>query len=329
MGSFNIKCMVSQQVISEGDKVVSMFVKQQTSYSVSSLEMDGKEIKHVPNVGFGNGPSDLWDYASGLLEGEYDDYGEIVVYETDNNKICLKNFIETLSKKAYKSNDDGGFDMAYIIKNKNLDSFEDLQEIYKRICSAALSEKVFVRGDCGSQAPCMLKLTAMHKSAMEYLIYGNKDIEEEDVEEKKHLIKYIKEKIEWEIAVHQDVAQERVAIGAAFGFINLDGYGRGCESGGPIPLMYKNHEQFINLIKSDASKFIPHLDKSMEDIVYAMLRPKIDHKLMHRGLSNYNIRIMPMVLDGQDYSNESGKRYIDLIKFVGKDIDKNINKRAM
>jgi len=126
MGSFNLKCSVSNQIIKPGDPCWILPLRPSTCLNSFVLKnSEGVLLRHPGNYFENKGASFLWKPVGPLFKGRYADYGlfNLEAFEKTQGvqKSLLESFFKDISSRALSSK----------IENRSGD-FLSFEKIYKQ-----------------------------------------------------------------------------------------------------------------------------------------------------------------------------------------------------
>lgn len=100
MGSFNIKCMATGQVIAREERCRVLALNQAASYAEATLQYDGAEHKRHAVRQYASKPSCMWEPMTAFLSGKYDDMGMVKLDATQENRASLAVFFNEMYRSA-------------------------------------------------------------------------------------------------------------------------------------------------------------------------------------------------------------------------------------
>lgn len=332
MGSFNTSCMVSQQVIIPGMEAFILPIQQQATYSPVELVKGGIETSQYGFAHTSCYPTAFWGYSGPIIRGKYEDYGLFKLIETDDNSNNLVSFFDHLIADSYNTKQgeneyhDHAFDIHSIYNPKQNYSFAELETIWDSLWEVSQENRLFVC-DYNNQ-PRNLQFAVIHHAAADYLINtvnSFKNYEGKSYEQKSYFDSYIRNKLEK--AVHIFSNKEK-HIDSFYFFTSqlteLYDYRIGEQEGSYISNYYINENNVIDLIEDFVSKNPGNNNFSTEliDKLFEHFKTQIQHRYLHVGLNNLNIKLSPMIYASQDYDNTAGKAYAKMIRTVSAQVVK-------
>lgn len=319
MGSFNTSCFVTKQTISPRDKAVIFPIKQlcdsarsfnliegsiatRTNVINKTLVKSYKSICHIDSN---------WEFAGPMLYATYDDYGRFTIDNTEYNIKTMQSLFVGLAGTLYNVElgrneyHDIAINMREWIKKHGVSTYDGLCEIWKHLTEGFNEGRCFIYDNAASYA---LKLAVMSYHTFDYILHKS-DKHFENIY-KYTLIKYFDR-----VSKYNDEKMNEMAIYT----MNIS-----------IPLQFAD---FIMSLYMDVN-YIEAINKSYEkhksfneafiNDVYDIMLPIYSFIYVMSDIdANYPCKLEPQTYTGQDYSNEIGKDYINLLKQVNKLIKSN------
>ena len=332
MGSFNVKCFVSGQVIAEHEKCRIAVILQRSSFRPANLLFRGKESSMYGIRSARSGVDCNWDAMTALISATYSDCATFRLDPTVENQAILAEFFNELYRQAATTRADerdSEFDFRALaaehapklhallsaqthfyqrISPEELD-FEEAIRLWDELQDAMVEERVFVAN--GSQVIRPLNVAVMHEVSYQRLVafaestptYAGLSFARED-----YFVRAF-EKLKEELAgvdddlkrfSRKDLFRERLRIGIE------------SQSAHPVTWVFRRKfEAAADAVVDDgqpASHFLEAC-KELVDLLYAL-----------RGLTILGVTYAPVVYAGQDNDNVTGKRYADFVTGASEEI---------
>jgi hypothetical protein len=330
MGSFNTSCFVSQQIIAPGDESVILPIIQQATYDpVSLLVKTHNGIEEMEKYGYMHSscyPTAFWGYYGPMIRGKYDDYGQFELDDTESNFTNLISLFNQLHKNVCDvkqgENDCHDHPMVFneLYNPKEQYTFEQLTEIWEKIWEMGQESRLFATDY--HKNPCSIAFAVMHKPAADYLVDTiNQSTTWNDVslEQKSYFHSYVNQKLGRVLEIFKDKKEkEDIITFGAVGMLSLEGFGVGEQEGTYIGQYYDYNEKVLDEI-IEYFKQNPEansISKDVTDEIFESFKEQIEHRYLAAGLSRLNLRLSPMVYASQDYSNDTGNSYLEMLKEV-------------
>lgn len=334
MGSFNTSCMVTQQTIVPGAEAVILPISKQATYSPVEMTKNGQEFSQYGFAHTTCYPTAFWGYSGPMLRGTYDDYGRFNLDNTEENRINLVSFFNSILDKSFTTKQgenqyhDHGFDMEKLYQPKKQYTFVELESIWETIWEVASQNRLFVANYQGE--PRNLQFAVMHRAAADYLIDTVNKFKSYDgtsYEQKAYFTNYVQGQLSRMIGLFK----HKKELGDTFSFFgtqlaSLSSYLLGQNEGCYIGHYYDNFNEVMDLIDQHVTNN-PDNETFSEDLIdklFAIFKVQLDHRHIHEGLNSLNIKLSPMVYASQDYDNSVGKAYAKMIRSVSSQINKEI-----
>lgn len=333
MGSFNTNCMVSQQVIVPHAEVIILPIVQQATYNPVEITKDGTETSQYGFAHTTCYPTAFWGYAGPMIRGTYDDYGNFELLDTEDNNFNLISFFQHLKRDAFNTKagenqyHDHSFDIHSLYDPKKIYSFAELVTIWDSIWEVASENRVFLQDYNGHARN--LQFAVIHHAAADYLISTVNQFTSysgQSYEQKTYFKEYISNQLSTMFGIFKDKKRADTFSFFASQLASLSNYRLGDQEGAYISQFYTNWNPIMDAIENftkdnpDAEQ----LSDTLIDELFDIFKSQIDHRYLHVGLDNLNIKLSPMVYASQDYSNATGKSYSKMVKTVSAQIIKEI-----
>lgn len=332
MGSFNVACMASHQVITPNTEVIIFPIYQESSFNPIKISNNNQ---HFSPYGISHSncyPNAFWNYAGPLIRASYSDYGTFELLNTKENIDNIIQFFNHLFIKSFKTEKgmheyrDSSFNIKEIYNSKSTYSFNELSSIWKEIEHAITNNRLFV-SDYNEQ-PRQLKLTAIHHITADYLIelynttttFSNLSLEMKSYFKyyvQTQLQRVINRKIDNDNTSKQfDFLGHKIAM--------LDGYNI---NGREISIFYDKFEPILDIV-NEFHKKNPNKTQLPNNIINNLFKEhysQIQHRYIHNSLDMLNIKLYPLFSASQDNENIMGQNYAKMITTVSEKINQEIN----
>ena len=193
-------------------------------------------------------------------------------------------------------------------------TFYELVNIWDTVWNVTVEHRLFVSDHTHHpRQPRPFQFAVMHSKAAEYLIQSTSNrtsYSGQSYNQYAYFVSYITEKLSK--IKFDDSWLTRFKI-EEIGY--LKDYRVGDYSGLSMSLFYSNSEAISLLTDMCKSG-----DYSSLGELFKIMKPHLDHRYIHSGLNDFNIKLSPMVYAGQDYCNEMGDSYLELVKAINQDV---------
>ena len=343
MGSFNIKCTATGQVIASKDRCRIAVIEQAASYAEATLKFDGAEYKRHAIRQHASKPAGMWEPMTAFLTGRYDDFALVKLDTTEENRAILAVFFNEMYRQAAvtlegdQDNRGMGFDFQALVAEKapklhaalsaqkhffqtlsadQLDMSEALV-LWDVVQVAVRENRVYYVG--GSQVLRQVEMAVVHEVSFRRLVAVAEGLSTRDGEpiyaRKGHFARAF-EKLKADLAGVEDAGRR---------FIKKENFRSELHFCMSSELTRPVHWAFRDIIEAgvdlvmDAgqpvSAFLKHC-KVVLDSLYAL-----------KGLDVLSIDFVPMTYVGQDDENHTGQRYADFVAGAAAEITTACKKR--
>jgi muconolactone delta-isomerase len=329
MGSFNIKCFASNQVIAEGEACRVVVIIQKASFHPMTAELHGKK---TAQLGVSNrcGATDAWwSPVTAFMSGHYADYSKVELDDTPENQTILTEFYNSLYRTGATVVDDEKqttvFDFPALVQKhapqlhakltvqtsfydrirpEELD-MEEAMVLWDVLQDAIISGQAYKANSLQVVRP--VKLAVLHEASFQQLV---KTVE-----------------------ATNSYRGKSYAREAYFGdaFANLASDLADVEE---EMKRFVRKDHFREVLRFDADSLVMHpttwaFRVTFDDAIEAVVERKqpvshflatcayaLDSLYATFALEQLNIQYSPITYAGQDYSNEVGKQYADFVAEV-------------
>ncbi|KWA84287.1 hypothetical protein WL29_23305 [Burkholderia ubonensis] len=325
MGSFNIKCGVSGQVIAEREKCRVMVILQQATYSPAQVVYrdEAHSLYGVRNSG---GIDSLWSPMTGFLSGTYADYSKVTLDATPENQAILAEFFNGLYKEValtQASERDPAFDFKALVLEKApklhtalakqthpLDSLpareldlDEAMKLWDALQKATIHDRVFCVN--GNKVLRPLKIAAVHEVTFHRLVALAESIRmyDESTYARNDYFTRAFSNLKEELA---DVTCNDMKR-----FVRKDLFRDTLRMGMPSKLSHSLLWAFRRTLdvgvdavadKGEPVSYFLEVCKGLLDGLYAL-----------KGIDRLNVQLSPIEYAGQDYNNATGKLYAEFV----------------
>lgn len=333
MGSFNIKCFASGQVIAEGEKCRVAVILQSATYSPALISYSDQayELYGVRHASYG--PGSLWRPRTGFLSGTYDDCFKILLDETPENLAILAEFFTGFYRHGAVSNPKDAtrrrrgltFDFKLLVEEnapqlhgalskleKYYDCltpeslvFSEVQAVWELLQESIMEEVVFCAD--GSQVLRPLQLAAVHEVTFQGLIAlaeGLKSYDGSPFAREPYFTRAF-QGLNDVVADVDDVVKP---------FFRMDAFRESLRlrmdselTHATLWAFHKSFERTVGLVAEKGEPVARFLEdcKAPLDSLYAL-----------KGLERLDVPFTPLADAGQDYDNATGKQYAEFVNSV-------------
>lgn len=337
MGSFNIQCFASKQVIAERENCRVVMLLQSSTYTPVELSFRGQQHSLHGVSNHACGPNAFWKPMGAFLEATYADYGKFELHDTAANRKVLADLYTTLYRGTAVAalgenpSHETAFDFKELveaqapnladglsrIKNfwetlspEKLD-FDEAAKVWEELEEAIYRNRVFCAD--GSQVLRPVRLGAVHEVAFRSLIgmaegsWVSSGLPYERHAYFEHFLGKLKEelgKVEDEMKrfVMKDNARELLCLRMSSSEVHA--------------MLWPFRDAFNRSVETVTDKggsldtFLEE-NQALLDSVYAL-----------KGLDELNIVFEPNITAGQDYDNRTGQTYAAFISFTERQVSK-------
>jgi hypothetical protein len=329
MGSFNIKCMATGQVIASKDRCRIAVVLQAASYAEATIQFDGAEHKRHAIRQHASKPSSMWAPMTAFLSGRYDDMATVKLDATEENRASLAVFFNELYRQAAVTlpgdNDNRGiaFDFQAAVAERapklhaalsaqkhffqtlstdELDMAEAMV-LWDVVQKAVCENRVYYMGS--SQVLRQVEMAVVHEASFRRLVAVAEGLRTRDGE-----LIYARE-VHFSTAFGELKAELEGVEDADKRFFKKDNFRNrlhfcmDSELTRPVHWPFRDDiEAGVNLVLDDGKPVSAFLERCgvVLDCLYAF-----------KGLDVLNIQFTPITYMGQDDENFTGQRYADFV----------------
>lgn len=336
MGSFNIKCFASGQVIAENEKCRVAVILQAASYAPAQLIFREKEyLLHGINNSY-SGPYSFWTPLTGFMSGTYDDCGMVALDATAENLAMLASFYSELSRCTARtlpgesgSSRDSPFDinaLAQAVAPKLFEALQKLKGWYEYLAPGELDinealalwdalqhavrdNRVFYVN--GNQVLRPLKLAVVHDVTFQRLVAAAEGVKTFSGRS------YAREA--YFTAAFEQLTQELVDVeDESRRFIGRDNFREYLRMHTPSSLMRPVQWAFRRTFDAAVSAVMD--DGQPVSAFLAACKEPLDGLYALKGLDELDIQFSPIAYAGQDNDNVTGKQYADFVAGASQEI---------
>jgi hypothetical protein len=343
MGSFNLKCMATGQVIARKDRCRIAVIVQAASYAEATLQFDGAEYKRHAIRQHSSKPSGMWEPMTAFLSGRYDDTALVDLDVTEENRAVLAVFFNEMYRQAPvtlpgdQDNRGEGFDFQAAVAEKapklhaalsaqkhffqtlsadQLDMTEAMV-LWDVVQRAVRENRVYYVGS--SQVLRQVEMAVVHDVSHRRLVAVAEGLSTRDgqpIYARKGYFAAAFEKLKAELANVEDAGRRFIKKDNFLGHLH---FSMGSELTRPVHWAFRNIiEAGIDQVLDDGkpvSAFLKHC-KVVLDCLYGL-----------KGLDVLAIDFVPMTYMGQDEENFTGQRYADFVAGAAGEITADCKKR--
>lgn len=344
MGSFNIQCCVSKQVISDGNPCYIVPILQSRTYKAVELQLKDQTLSLYGVAHSMCSPDSLWHPAAPFIEGLYDDYGHVTPIDTWANRRAMLEFFLSLLRSApvvvagENSSHDIPFNLKEFVREKapnlvevlsvprnrfdkiaieGLD-FEELKAIWDHVCEVAWENRLF----CGDYSNVIrpVQFAVFHKAAAERM----KRYVEERIKDKAHtfeLEQYLQNLVdEFESQLSKFYEDKPEFRKHAMQRHMVDGL--------KLSMSSEAHGLLFTFSWETSALADGYLDKELSLAELAeKLQPLMTGVYVMKAMSWLNLQFSPLSYAGQDYDNSGGKTYAELIAEISLEVTRQQDER--
>lgn len=334
MGSFNTTCFASQQTIAPGDPCLVLPIVQSASYHPVSVHTPAGIVPRYGVTSSTCYPNSFWTPAGPMLEATYNDYGRVLLTDTQANRFKLLHLVWGWSQDVAKVDQgeneyhDVPVDVHGFITTKtptlhglltregpataqeNDKLWEECVAVFDHVWLGHQKHRLFaVRRDAEPRA---LQFAILHADAAALLV---EQVSAQENWDKQSL--HPRELFRRALAEGRKAAQEHVqncenkeiAAQLQAYFVSararevLDRVGN-C-TGVSYAIDNRALDHLLNKVLAEPTS---------EDACYEKAVSYLQLRYVMEGLMTHNLRISPLVYASQDYDNEVGRGYAEFIR---------------
>ena len=329
MGSFNIKCMASGQVIARGDHCRIAVVLQAASYAEATLRFGDVEYKRHAIRQYASKPSCMWQPMTAFLSGQYADMALVAFDATQENRAILAVFFNEMYRQAAvtlpgdANNRGDAFDFQSAVaehapklqaalsaqkhffqtlSTEELD-MDEAMALWDIVQVAVRENRVHYMGD--SQVLRQVQMAAVHETSFRRLVAVAEGLCTRDGERIYAREVYFPtafEQLKTELAAIEDEGRRYFKKD---NFRNKLHFSMDSELTRPVHWPFRdNIEAGVDLVLDRVQPVSAFLEccQVVLDILFAF-----------KGLDVLNIQFVPITYMGQDDDNFTGQRYADFV----------------
>lgn len=283
MGSFNSQCFISRQILSSHDGAYIIPIIQNPKTIINKIDNDSI-------INYFNNPNNYSDsefvFYSYLISCTYDDYGRYDISETEHNSKSLKHLFDNLYQELA--------DIEASEEDRNPKSFK-IRKVYNPSQSYSIGELIAIFN-------VLVNEDLFHDQKL-FIVKEKKVLSMNISSISKYTLEYAqKTKYKFEDYYNKFNFKEKTIKD----FISLNG--------------------LIKNVKIDLFEDLS-LEKEIEDIIskeeenkIEKIKEKLENRinlyLIKNLIYNNNIIIEPVIYSGQDYGNETGRLYYNVLNSI-------------
>ncbi|HDR9105352.1 hypothetical protein [Paraburkholderia sp. A3RO-2L] len=329
MGSFNIKCFASNQVIAEQEKCRVAVILQKARFTPLTVRHGEHESTQLGTTNRCGATDAWWSPVTTFMTGQYTGYSKVGLDSTPENQLALANFFNGLYRSGATVRDNEKqttvFDFQALVK-KHAPKLHALLSLQTRFYDCIKPDQLdmseamtlwdvlqdAIIEDCaymanGNQDVRPVKLAALHEATFHQLV-KTAEASESFWGRRYAREVYFAEAFAGLASELADVEDEMKR------FVRKDHFRDALrfDTDGKVlrPTTWAFRDAIDGAIDAVADNGVPvsHFLAACAyplDALYALL-----------GLEQLNIQFCPLTYAGQDYSNEVGKQYADFVTAV-------------
>lgn len=345
MGSFNLKCCATGQVIANKDRCRIAVVLQAASYSPARLIVNGAEQSRYAIRQYASTVTSMWEPMTAFMCGQYDDMALVKLDRTPENQTILAVLFNELYREAAvtlegdKDNRGMAFDFQAAVATKapKLHAVLSTQKHFFQTISAdeldldeamalwdflqdgTRDNRVYVVG--GSEVLRQLEMSIVHEASFRHLVAVAEGLRTQDgayLYARKTFIPAAFKQLQAELV---DVVDDSKRFFRKDDFRNKLHFCMDRKLTRPVHGPFRDIlEEGVDLVIQDGQPVAGFLKrcKVVLDCLYAF-----------KGLEVLNIQLTPLIYMGQDNENFTGQKYADFVADTAKEISvarKRLNK---
>lgn len=339
MGSFNTTCFLSQQTIAPEDKVVLFAVQRSRGYKPVELSYSYRDYQEPKNAApktktlsaysasASTAYSDaFWSAKGPMLTGEYSDYGQFTLDNTEENNLslkCLLDEMRTILAETHQGENqyhDHALNIKELYDPQKEYEFSELAEIFDRLVEQASEGRLFEASDPAEE----ISFAVMSKHAADYCLGLQTDWKDRF---KKDLLNAI----ELSLINDDKVVEKKDIVTDMFSFtMRIEG-ALNQMSANRVSLISEYGElfkEFTKYLSQDIKGDNKMSDQQLADELYErFFRIPFERNAILMSLENFNTKISPIVYASQDYSNEIGSDYLKMVQHVNERLKEDLKAR--
>lgn len=335
MGSYNTACFASQQTIAPGDPCLVIPLVQQNGYHPVDVHRKGLSSKEYGASNSICHPTAFWQLWGPFIEAKYDDRGQMKLDFNPVNRRRLRHlFASLLQETATTAQGDNkhhdlAFDFAKFVcaqaphvhalleqnrDDKPLPLDNQLFDEQAALCwdymwEVTLEHRMFGVRHGGPLRP--IQFAVLHRSAYDSLIdltskgttWGGVSMAQRSFFD--YAMSEAQSRFNEMTAAHKEPFLAKMMFTEKFRSVIQRVGGDGD--------VYYQEEAVIPQILDD------YLDETRTlDETFIRLVPLLDSRWVLSALNELNLKLSPMVYNGQDYANEAGRAYSAFVNGVEK-----------
>ncbi len=322
MGSFNVSCFVSRQTIAPRDGCFVIPVRQASGYSPVALHHGGRQTTLFGPCASTCHPTRFWVPAGAALEAVYDDYGRAALSDTPHNREMLRLFLVEAAERVPRveagpnSVHDVALDFQAVVREHapellsgGAPSFEALVRCWDVLFEVGQEGRTFWAKACRDESAQMLQPRALgfafvHRAAWDHLVHLGQHHEgfytrPRDVDSV--LGRLLDSLDAGERSPFSGEARVSIAVTCST-WARIGAY-EGARYPGQAEVL---EEVLLRVLQAELPR----------EEALARLRPLALERYFNDGLSVLNLHFEPVVYASQDYDNEQGRFYADMVAEV-------------
>jgi hypothetical protein len=329
MGSFNLKCMASGQVIAGKERCRIAILNQAASYAEATIQVDDIQLKRHAIRQHASKPTCMWEPMTAFLSGRYDDMGLVELDASQENRAILAVFFNEMYRQAaitlpgYDDNRGIGFDFQSAVadkapklhaalsaqkhffqtlKTEELD-LEEAMVLWDEVQVAVRENRVYYVG--GSQVLRQVQMAVVHETSFRRLVAVAEGLSTRDgkpIYARKVIVPAAFKQLKVELAGVEDEGKRFFKKDNLTGKLHI---GLSSDMTRPVHWPFRaDIEAAIDMVidgGKPVSAFLTRC-KVLLDCLYAF-----------KGLDVLGIEFAPIIYMGQDEENITGQWYADFV----------------
>jgi hypothetical protein len=339
MGSFNITCFATNQTIACGDRCWVLPVVQQSSYQAATVRMRDGAVREVFGATSSTAyPNAFWQPFACYVPAVYDDYGNTTLVLTKTSRPAVLYLLQTLLVRSLCVDEgenvyhDLPFNLPAFLEERApallaflrsadanalfsadvSDHDEAVNVCWEYVSRAAFKGRTFATNAFGAPRP--LQLAVMHDEAYHALALQaqkGRDWDGDRLEVTAFLLAKVRKARE---AAAKDSRDGEAPLHKHLWFVDrlraaLDSIKSSSQYPQGLEIAYMHH-----LLRAATDS------ENNDEVLVEGLVPYVTGRYVMAGLEQHNLRLSPMAPCDQDYSNDIGTRYAELVSSVSKKV---------
>ncbi len=347
MGSFNTSCFASNQTIASGDACLVLPIRQKSTYQAVKLTWEGVKQKLPGLTSSTCYATAFWRPVGHFMTARYDDYGCVELEDTPANRLRMGQFLgyclrrTAAAAQGENKYHDHAYDLAASMAKETPELLDWLQgrpstaagallwaqsvQAWDYIWKVASSHRLFGVAVHGDSELRPVQFAVIHRAAYDRLVTLAEGLEHFDngpmglrdmfdrnlANARSKLLANYATTLPGKLSASALSCFERSFLDEELRYI-------GCPEG----MSYPDEQLYMR------SALEPFTAGALSvDGLFEQLKPWFEARYAFSGLEVLNLKLQPLVYNGQDYNNEVGREYAKFVRSTSAAVTRGRNRK--